>query len=81
MEPTSLPVTILDGYLHLLANLPTTSKLDVIARLSASIKQDITSRESSFRQAFGAFESEQSAEDIIADLRASRTFTRQIEAF
>lgn len=81
MESTALKTSVLDGYLHLATSLSTASKLDLIARLSASVKDDITQRENSFSEAFGAFESEQTAEQIIADLRASRTFTRQIESF
>lgn len=81
MKSIALDTTVLDGYLHLAASLSTASKLDLIARLSASVKGDIAQRKNSFSQAFGAFESKQTAEEIIADLRASRTFTRQIESF
>lgn len=81
MNPIAVDASILDGYLHLAASLPTASKLDLIARLSASVKSDMTHRKNTFSKAFGAFESAQTAEEIIADLRASRTFTRQIESF
>lgn len=81
MVPIALDASVLDGYVRLTATLSTASKLDLIARLSASVKGDIVQRENSFGEAFGAFESEQTAEEIIADLQASRTFTRQIESF
>lgn len=73
----------LDGYLLLAAGLTANNKLDLIAGLSASLKTETAKpgRKSSFAQAFGAFESTATAEEIIADLRASRTFTRQIESF
>ena len=74
---------VLDGYLRLAANLPFDSKLDLIAKLSAAVKVDVDSAHDklSFKAAFGAFESEQTAEEIIAELRASRTSSRQIEKF
>jgi hypothetical protein len=81
MNPTTLDASVLEGYVRLAASLSTASKLDLIARLSASVKGDIAQRENSFAEAFGAFESGQTAEELIADLRASRTFTRQIESF
>ena len=73
----------LDAYLQLAAGLSANSKLDLIASLSASLKTEaaIPNRRALFARAFGAFDSEQSAEEIIAEVRASRTFTRQIEAF
>ncbi len=74
---------VLDGYLSLAANLPFDSKLDLIAKLSSSVKNSVNEAQNkfSFKAAFGAFESEQTAEEIIAELRASRTFTRKIEEF
>jgi hypothetical protein len=81
MNSMALDASVLDGYVRLAASLSTASKLDLIARLSASVKGDMARRENSFAESFGAFESEQTAEEIIADLRASRTFTRQIESF
>lgn len=73
--------TIIEGYLGLLENLSPSSKLDLISRLSASVKSDITEKQSSFQRAFGAFETDKSAEEIIDEIRSSRTFTRQIEEF
>ena len=83
MKTTRSHNAVLDGYLLLAASLSATSKLDLIAELSASLKTDAAGMapHSSFAQAFGAFESEQTAEEIIAQLRSSRTFNRQIESF
>ena len=66
---------VLDGYLRLVANLPFDSKLDLIAKLSAAVKSDVgrTRQNHPFARAFGAFESAATAEEIIAELRASRT--------
>ena len=79
METADINTTIIEGYLKLLDNLSPGSKLDLISKLTASVKSDITYKKSSFKKAFGAFQSEKSADEIINEIRSSRTFTRQIE--
>ena len=81
METATTDTTLIDGYLQLLDNLSPNNKLDLISKLTTSIKSDITDKKSSFSEAFGAFESEKTAEEIIDEIRSSRTFTRQIEEF
>jgi hypothetical protein len=81
METTTPDTTLIDGYLQLLDNLSPNNKLDLISKLTTSIKSDIADKKSSFHEAFGAFESEKTAEEIIDEIRESRTFTRQIEEF
>jgi hypothetical protein len=80
MSREDINAVIIEGYLQLLDNLSTSSKLDLISRLTASVKADLTDKQSSFQDAFGAFESDKSADEIIREIRSSRTFTRQIEA-
>jgi hypothetical protein len=81
MNSADVNITIIEGYLELLDNLSPSNKLDLISRLSASVKSDLTDKKSSFQRAFGAFESDKSADEIIEEIRSSRTFTRQIEEF
>jgi hypothetical protein len=81
METLNIDTTLIDGYLQMLDNLSPSDKLDLISKLTASVKSDIANRKSSFKEAFGAFESEKSADEIIDEIRNSRTFTRQIEEF
>ena len=83
MKPAFSPPDVLDGYLRLTASLTTASKLDLVTLLSASLKAELaqTSRSDAFNSAFGAFKSSQTAEELIAELRVSRTSTRQIEPF
>ena len=81
METADINTTLIDGYLQMLDNLSASNKLDLISKLTASVKSDITNKKSSFKEAFGAFESEKSADAIINEIRSSRTFTRQIEEF
>lgn len=81
METTGINTILIDGYLQMLDNLSPADKLDLISKLTDSVKSDITVRKSSFKEAFGAFESEKSEDQIINEIRSNRTFTRQIEEF
>ncbi len=81
MKTTEINSTIVDGYIGLLDNLSTGNKLDLISKLTDSVKTDLTNKKSSFKKAFGAFVSKKSAEEIIEEIRNSRVFTRQIESF
>jgi len=78
---TEINTSIVDGYVGLLDNLSTDNKLDLISKLTASVKTDLTNKKSSFKKAFDAFDSKKSAEEIIEEIRNSRVSTRQIEAF
>ncbi len=80
-NPTEINKSIIDGYLLLLDNLTPANKLDLISRLSNSIKSDIKEKEKSFQKSFGAFKSKESAEELIASIRSSRVSTREIESF
>ena len=72
---------IIKVYIQLLNNLSPNNKLDLIAKLTASVKTDLGSKKSSFKKAFGAFDSSKSAEEIIEDIRRSRMQNRQVEPF
>lgn len=48
--------TIVDGYVELLNNLSPDNKLDLISKLAASIKADLKNKKSTFKKAFGAFD-------------------------
>jgi hypothetical protein len=70
---------IIDSYLALLKNLSPGAKLDLISRLTQSLKSDIKPDVNQFASSFGAWQGSESAEEIIARIRNSRTFNRQIE--
>ena len=80
MKAIDINTTLIDGYLRLLDNLSPSNKLDLISKLTTSVKADITDRKKSFYEAFGAWESKKSADQIIDEIRSSRTFTRKTEA-
>ncbi|MFT3948792.1 MAG: hypothetical protein QM763_17645 [Agriterribacter sp.] len=81
MKEPEVNTTLIDGYVELLDNLSPNNKLDLISKLSASVKTDLTKKKSSFKKAFGAFDSKKTAEEIIKEIRSSRVSTRQIESF
>lgn len=71
---------ILNNYLGLLERLNPTMKLKLIDRLNESIKSYVSSK-STMMSAFGAWDSDESAEEIINTIRKSRHTNRQIEEF
>jgi hypothetical protein len=50
------------------------NKIELIESLSKSLKTEFTTKENSFYKSFGAFSTEKSAEEIISDIKISRTF-------
>ena len=81
MRTAEINTTIVYGYFNLLDNLSPSNKLDLISKLTASVKSDRAKKKSSFKKSVGAFVSKKSAEEIIGELRNSRVSTRQIESF
>ena len=67
MNTADVNIILVDGYIRLLDNLSPDNKLDLISRLSASVKTDITNRKRSFKKAFGAWESKKTADEIIVN--------------
>lgn len=81
MKAVDINTTLIEGYLRLLDNLSPNNKLDLISKLSLTVKADLTDNKKSFYKAFGAWESKQTADEIINEIRSSRTFNRQVEKF
>ncbi len=69
-----------DYYFGVLKNLNADSKLDLISQLSQSLKSGKFDNATSLESLFGAYKSEDSADEIIAEIRASRVSNRNIEA-
>ena len=70
-----------DNYFGLIRNLSPEIKLDLIEKLSNTLKSDLITKRNPLMDAFGAWESKKSAEDIINEIQNSRNFNRQIEPF
>lgn len=81
MTSTETNTTIINGYVGLLENLSPDNKLDLISKLTESVKTDLGNKKSTFKKSFGAFKSEKTAEEIIEEIRNSRLFTKEIEPF
>jgi len=79
MKTTDVQTNLINGYFKLLRNLSPASKLDLIEKLTKSLRLDLTSKRKSLKQTFGAFQSDQSANELIREIRESRNFTRNIE--
>lgn len=74
-------VDIADNYWGMIKNLSTDVRLELISRISNSLKSDISvEKTDSWKLLFGAFESSQTADEIIKDLRISRFTNREIKA-
>lgn len=80
MEAFSHDTNLADYYFTLLKNLDRESKLDLISRLSQYLKNKEERAETPLQSLFGAYRSEESADEIIMALRASRVFNRNTES-
>jgi hypothetical protein len=70
---------IVETYSMLFDGLSSLSKIELIEKLTKSIKREKTAKKDTFFESFGAFSNEKSAEEIIFDLKSSRKFiNRQI---
>lgn len=65
---------IVETYSGLFEGLSSLSKIELIESLSKSLKTEKTSIESEFFKSFGAFSPDKSAEEIIKNIKSSRTF-------
>jgi hypothetical protein len=64
---------ILDNYLAYLETLSPGTKLDIISKLTQSLKSEVKLKENLFESSFGAWSAKDSAEDIAKAIRDSRT--------
>lgn len=72
---------LIDTYLEMISRLGLESQLELISRLSSSMKKKVESSEDSFFRLFGSFSDEKSAETIIDEIKESREFNRKLESF
>ncbi len=72
---------MIDNYFGLMRGLSKDYKIKIIAKLSNSIVEDLSENERLIDKFYGALKTNKSAEEIITEIRDSRTFNRTIEAF
>ena len=80
MDSANVNSKIIQGYLSLLKNLDASNKLDLISKLTLSLKTE-KKENNNFYKSFGAWETEESAEELIEIIRKSRNSNRIIEKF
>lgn len=80
MKTLPKTVTNADYFFGLLSNLNSDIKLDLISKLSNSLKSKSVKKAPTLDELFGAFKSDKSADEIIKELKKSRTFTRKVES-
>ena len=73
MKSTDLNINLIETYFGLLKNLSADSKLELIAKLSNSMKTSKHTKDASLKSLYGAFISKQSADEIINDIKQART--------
>jgi hypothetical protein len=70
---------LIENYFGLLNSLSRENKIKLVAKLSNSIANEVSEKEDVVDKFYGAFKSEKSAEELIKEIRESRTFNRTIE--
>ena len=81
MNTADLNAKLIDSYISLLKNMSVQNKLDLISKLRSSVKTDVEQDKTGFYQAFGGWDKEESADELIKKIKESRTFNRTIEEF
>lgn len=79
MNLSSQHISVADYYFGFLKNLNPDSKLDLISKLSQSLKKGDETPEVSLQSLFGAYRSDETADEIIKQLRESRVFNRNTD--
>jgi hypothetical protein len=81
MKAANINFNLIDSYLGLLNNLSPESKLELISKLSDSLKGTRKPTTKSLGDLYGSFISRKSADEIISELKSSRFFNRKMEEF
>lgn len=77
MKTATINSNKLESYFTLLKSLSGNEKLELIAKLSNSLKTTKRTNDISWKSLFGALELDQSAETFVEDLKKDRKFSRK----
>ncbi len=77
MNTSETNTNLIDSYFRLLKSLSADNKLEIIARLSKSMKTPKKTNDESWKSLFGAIALDQSADEFIKGLKSDRKFTRK----
>jgi len=72
---------LIDNYFGLLRKLSPEMKIELIEQLKKTIDSGLKVSDKTSFDAFGAWNSDESADEIIQEIKASRFTNRQIETF
>lgn len=75
MKAVDINNSLVDSYYTLLRNLSPNNKLELIARLSKSMKTSGVKKDTSWKSLFGALVLEQSADEFVEELKKDRKFS------
>jgi hypothetical protein len=81
MNTADINTKLIDSYISLLKNMSSQNKLDLISKLTKTVKRDEEKAENDFYQAFGGWDENDSAEELIDSIEEARTFNRTIDEF
>ncbi|RYM34158.1 hypothetical protein ERX46_09375 [Brumimicrobium glaciale] len=81
MKAADINKTLIDNYFSLLENLSSDNKLEIIARLSKSLKSSKKAKkEVSLNSLYGSWVSDKSADEITTELKDAKNFNRERES-
>ena len=75
MKTADLNTKLVDSYYTLLKNLSANNKLELIARLSKSMRTTKKTKDNSWKSLFGSFVLDQPVEEFVEGLKKDRTFS------
>jgi len=81
MKNADINSKLVESYISLLENMSMPNKLDLISRLTQSVKADTHNTQNQLYESFGEWEGDESADELINVIRESRTFNRSREEF
>ena len=79
MKAIEYNLSYIEGYYQLISSMNISDKMLLIKKLNDSINNEGIKNSNSFFSSFGAWESKESADEIIASIRKSRVFNRKLE--
>ena len=77
MNTADINTALIDSYFSLLKSLSPNNKLELIARLSKSMKTTKKTKDNSWKSLFGSLVLDQSADEFIEELKKDRKFIRK----
>jgi hypothetical protein len=77
MKSTDINLNLVDSYFTLLKNLSPNNKLELISRLSNSMKTKKSKKDSTWESLFGSWELDGTTDEFLEELKKDRNFSRK----